>query len=119
MQQVVEKYGVDQKKGDYRGRLDAVGPSSLKLQSVTFGYIKNYSDKGCFISLGRDFDVRVDKSELSDRYIPNKQQVFTPNKIVLCRLIHSKSVVNGKQTLTQIDVSLRESVVKYGYPLND
>ena len=45
--------------------------------------------------------------------------MFTPNKIVLCRLIHSKSVVNGKQTLTQIDASLRESVVKYGYPLND
>ena len=62
MQQVVQRYGGDQKRGDYRGRLDAVGPSALKLQSVVFGYIKNFSDKGCFISLGRDFDVRVDKS---------------------------------------------------------
>ena len=89
------------------------------MQLVLHLYIKNYSDKGCFVSLGREFDIRVDKSELSDRYIPNREQVFIKNKIVLCRLINSRSIVHPKQTILQMDGSLRESVVKFGYPLND
>lgn len=84
-----------------------MGPSGLKNDSVVFGFIKNYSDRGCFISLGRDFDVRVDKSELSDRYIPNKEQVFTPNRIVLVRLINSKTITGKKQNIVQFDASLR------------
>ena len=56
---------------------------------------------------------------MSDHYIQNKEQVFTPNKVVLCRLINSKTIVKGKESSVRIDGSLRESVVKYGYPLND
>lgn len=62
--------------------------------------------------------MRVDKSELSDHFIPNKEHIFIPNKLVLCRLINSK-VATNHQNMVQIDASLRESVVKFGYPLND
>ncbi len=94
MKQVAEHYSDDEKRGDFRARIEAVGPSALKLETVVFGYIKNYSDKGCFISLSRNFDVRVDKSELSDHFITNKEQVFVPNKLVLCRLINSRMISN-------------------------
>lgn len=37
---------------------------------------------------------------------------------MLCRLINSKSKANDQNSI-QFDGSLRESVVKHGYPLND
>lgn len=118
MKDVVQHYGEDEKRGDYRARIEAVGPSALKLETVVFGYIKTLSDKGCFISLSRHFDVRVERSEYSDHFLAHPEQVFTPNKLVLCRLINIKSR-NGESASFQIDASLRESVVKFGYPLND
>lgn len=68
--------------------------------------------------MSRNFDVRVERSELSDHFIGHPEQIYTANKIVLCRLINSKSK-NGDSNNLQIDASLRESVVKFGYPLND
>jgi rRNA biogenesis protein RRP5 len=118
MKDVVQHYAQDEKRGDYRARIEAVGPSALKLDTVAFGYIKTLSDKGCFISLSRHFDVRVERSELSDHLITHPEQVFTANKLVLFRLINIKTK-NGDTSKYQMDASLRESVVKYGYPLND
>lgn len=118
MKEVVQHYGKDEKRGDFRARIEAVGPSALKLETVAFGYVKTLSDKGCFISLSRNFDVRVERSEFSDEYLPHPEQVFTPNKLVLLRLISVKER-HGENAKYQIDASLRESVVKYGYPLND
>ena len=72
MQEVLKFYGADEKRGDYRARIEAVGPAGLKLETVAFGYIKTFSDKGCFISLSRNFEVRVDRSELSDHFLDGK-----------------------------------------------
>lgn len=119
MKQITELYSKYEHQGDFRARIEAIGPSALKMETVVFGYIKNYSDRGCFISLSRNFDVRVDRAELSDQYIEHKEHVFVPNKLVLCRLINARNVTSGKNNTVQIDASLRESVVKYGYPLND
>ena len=115
MKEIVNMYSAFERNGDYRARIEAVGPAALKLETVVFGYIRGIGDKGCFVSLSRNFSIRVDKSELSDQHITNKEQVFVPNKLVLCRLINSKE----KDNSVQFDGSLRESVVKYGYPLND
>lgn len=62
MKEVVQHYAKDEKRGDFRARIEAVGPSALKLETVAFGYVKTLSDKGCFISLSRNFDVRVERS---------------------------------------------------------
>jgi len=59
MQEVIKHYGADEKRGDYRARIEAVGPAALKLETVAFGYINSFSDKGCFISVSRYFNVRV------------------------------------------------------------
>lgn len=85
---------------------------------VCFGYIKTCLEAGCFISLSHNYEVRVDKSELSDIYIKDKEKEFKNNKLVLCRLISSK-VKNNTPNVVLYDASLRESVIKYGYPLND
>lgn len=71
MKDVVQYYSEDEKRGDYRARLEATGPGALKLDTVAFGYIKNLNDKGCFISLSRNFDVRVERSEYSDLFLPH------------------------------------------------
>jgi transcriptional accessory protein Tex/SPT6 len=118
MKDVVQHYSDDEKRGDYRARIEATGPSALKLETVAFGYVKNFSDKGCFISLSRHFDIRVERSELSDSFLSHPDQIFTPNRLVLCRLINAKAK-NGQANSYQVDASLRESVVKFGYPLND
>jgi rRNA biogenesis protein RRP5 len=118
MKDVVQYYGEDEKRGDYRARIEAAGPAALKLETVAFGYIKTLSDKGCFISLSRNFDVRIERSEYSDHFLAHPEHLFTPNKLVLCRLINIKSKT-GDTGKFQIDASLRESVVKFGYPLND
>lgn len=68
--------------------------------------------------MARNFDVRVERSELSDHYLPNPEHIFTLNKLVLLRLISVKTK-NGDTSKYQVDASLRESVVKFGYPLND
>lgn len=118
MQEILKRYGDDEKKGDYRCRIDTIGSASLKLDTVAFGYVKNYTEKGCFISLSRNFEARVELSELSDTLIADKAKIFSGNKIVLCRLINSK-VKQGEKNTLQFDTSLRESVVRRGYPLND
>lgn len=41
MQEVLKNHGEDQQKGDFRARIEAIGPSSLKIDTVAFGYIKN------------------------------------------------------------------------------
>jgi ribosomal protein S1 len=43
-----------------------MGSSALKEDTVLFGYVKNYTEKGCFVSVSNDFDVRIEISELSD-----------------------------------------------------
>lgn len=88
------------------------------MDTVAFGYIKTLNDKGCFISLSRNFDLRVERSEYSDLFLPHPEHSLTPNKLVLCRVINIKGK-QGDASRVQADASLRESVVKLGYPLND
>lgn len=70
------------------------------------------------MSLSHNYDVRVERCELSDLHIKDREKQFKTNKLVLCRLISSK-VKNNQPNVVLFDASLRESVVKYGYPLND
>ncbi len=55
---------------------------------------------------------------MSDIHIKDKEKEFKTNRLVLCRLISSK-IKNNQPNVVLFDASLRESVVKFGYPLND
>jgi len=46
-------------RGDYRNRILTIGSSGLKEDMVVFGYIKAFSEKGCFVSLTSDYSVRI------------------------------------------------------------
>lgn len=85
---------------------------------ICFGYIKTTSEKGCFVSLAYNYQVRVERCELSDSHINDKEKQFKSNKLVLLRLISSKVKTNEPNKFF-FDASLRESVIKYGYPIND
>lgn len=54
-----EKYSEQELRGDYRNRILTVGSAGLKEDMVLFGYVKSFTEKGCFISITNDFDVRV------------------------------------------------------------
>ena len=52
-------YKEEENKGDYRNRILTVGSAGLKEDMVVFGYIKAFSEKGCFVSLTSDYSVRI------------------------------------------------------------
>lgn len=54
-----EKYQADELRGDFRNRLLTVGSAGLKENMVLFGYVKSFTEKGCFVSISNDFEVRV------------------------------------------------------------
>ena len=78
---------------------------------IFIGYVNQTNDKGCFIKIGENTTVRAALNELSDSYISKPTAVFHHNKIVLGRITQIKD--NCK-----IEVSLRESIIKYGYNLD-
>lgn len=83
-----------------------------------FGYVKNFSEKGCFVSVANDFEARIEMSELTDQYMTDKSKHYPLNKLMLIRLI-SEKVKPNDPSKHLFDASARESVVKVGYPLND
>lgn len=86
---------------------------------IIFGYIKTFNEKGCFVSVSNDYEVRIEHSELSDSPISgDKSKYFPPNRLMLCRLISEKIKPNDP-TKHLFDASARQSVVKLGYPLSD
>ncbi|EAR99985.1 S1 RNA-binding domain protein (macronuclear) [Tetrahymena thermophila SB210] len=108
-----KKYFSDSEKiGDLRNRIIKLGPGSIKVGMVFVGYINQTNDKGCFIKIGQDTVVRASLNELSDEHIAKPQTHFYQNKLVVGRIIQIKE--DGK-----IEASLRESVIKYGYSMDD
>lgn len=79
---------------------------------VFVGYINQTNDKGCFIKIGQDTVVRCGQNELSDEHIAKPANHFYKNKLVVGRIIQIKE--DGK-----IDASLRESVIKHGFSMDE
>ena len=113
-----EKYSAEEQRGDYRNRIMTVSSAGLKEDMVMFGYVKNFSEKGCFVSISNDFEARIEMSELTDQYLPDKSKHYPMNKLMLVRLI-SEKVRPNDPSKHLFDASSRESIVKTGYPLND
>ena len=97
-------------QGDLRCRILKLGVSSLKTGMIFLGYVHQTNDKGCFIKLSADTFARAKLSELSDENITNFELKFYRNRLVIGRILN---ILPDQK----IEVSLRESVVKYGFPL--
>lgn len=73
--------------------------------SLWHRFVKSCSEKGCFVSLGRNIDGRVLLSRLSDKYVASPAKTFPPGKLVQGIVLE---VDANKHT---IELSLRKSDV--------
>lgn len=78
---------------------------------IVIGYVNETNNNGCFVKIAQDLAVRAQLNELSDGYVAEPKSQFYKNKLVIARIIKIKE--DGK-----IDISLRESVIKFGYSLS-
>ena len=100
-------------QGDLRSRIHKLGVTSLKPGMIFLGYVHQTNDKGCFIKIDRNTTARAKLTELTDENINDTTSYelkFYKNRLVLGRIIN---ILPDQK----IEVSIRESVVKYGFPL--
>ena len=110
---------LNKSKIDLRNKLYKYGAQSiLEKNQVVIGYVTSSSEKGIFIKLAKDCSVRANMNEISDHrsFAPHKQ--INENQLVLVRIISINGDKENKDsTKVKINVSLRESVIKYNLTL--
>ncbi|KAJ1886081.1 rRNA biogenesis protein rrp5, partial [Kickxella alabastrina] len=72
---------------------------------IVRGFIKQTSDIGCFIVIGRNMSGRAIISELSDEYVRDIKAAFPPGKFV------TAAVIDSNHSANKISLSLRASRV--------
>lgn len=100
-----------EKIGDLRNRIFKLGSVSLKTGMIVMGYVNQTNEKGCFIKIGLNTIARARISEISDHIIDDPSFIYYPNRLIIARI--TNILPDNK-----IDISLKESVVKYGFSLN-
>lgn len=79
--------------------------SQPKVGDLVQGYIRNISEKGCFIDLDRKTYARVKIADLSDSFIKDWKTEFPPGMLVTGKILH---VDEEKH---QVEMSLKKSAV--------
>ncbi|KAH9270947.1 hypothetical protein BASA83_006903 [Batrachochytrium salamandrivorans] len=82
--------------------------ASLKQGDVTSGYIRDISEKGCFVSLSSDIHARVKMSELSDEFVVDWKSAFKPGMLVQGKVL---GIDVGKR---QVELSFKRSLLSGG-----
>ena len=92
----------------------AAGSAGLNVGNVLFGYVKNFSKMGNFVSISRDFDIKLDRHELSDDSSKETDNnVFKPNSLILVKLVSEMHKQNAKNSLSRLfGASARKSVIE-------
>lgn len=101
-------------QGDLRNRVLKLGQNSLKEGMLFLGYVHQTNSNGCFIKIAKDVVARAKLNELCENITEEKTRLevlFCKNRLVIGRIL---AILPDNK----IEVSLRESVVKYGFPLN-
>jgi rRNA biogenesis protein RRP5 len=79
------------KEGEAR-QAEVSAVSELAPGQVVYGYVRNCSQKGCFVSLGRGVDARVLLSNLSDTFVPAPAAAYPavrPSFALICAHLRS------------------------------
>ena len=89
---------------------EIVDPEYSKIQDISSdavvqGYIRNVSENGCFVSLGRNLTARVKIAELSDSFIKDWKTAFSAGQLVRGR------IMSVDPSSSRIEMSLKQSVV--------
>ena len=77
----------------------------LKEGDVVHGYIRDISEKGCFVDLGHNMVARIKICDLSDAFVANWKSEFNPGDLV------KGKVMSIDETKNQIQMSLKISDV--------
>ncbi|KAJ9604475.1 rRNA biogenesis protein rrp5 [Cladophialophora chaetospira] len=83
--------------------------SQVVVNDIVRGFIKNVSDKGIFVALGRSVTSYVRVSNLSDSYIKEWKDSFQRDQLVKGRIIMVDEAAGN------IQMSLKESALKSDY----
>ena len=109
-----------EKTGDYRNKIFKFGASLvLENNQIVLGYVTSSTEKGVFIKIGKDTVVRAGLKELSDEKTTQPNLLFKQDELVICRItsIYKKDHQNENEKQFKVNVSLRESVIKYNLSL--
>ena len=112
-----QQYDYINEKADLRTKIIKFGTEWLQPGMIGLGYISNINDKGCFIKVSYKLTVRASLRELTDVEIVNPVAIYKQNDLVLFRVISIVESQKGQELYKQkyVNVSLRESIVKFGF----
>ncbi|XP_057768681.1 rRNA biogenesis protein RRP5 isoform X2 [Salvia miltiorrhiza] len=82
-------------------RVDTI--TDLHPDMAVQGYVKNVSQKGCFIMLSRNIDARILISNLSDNFVENPEKDFSVGELV------TGKVLSVEPLSKRVEVTLRTS----------
>ncbi|EFJ05128.1 hypothetical protein SELMODRAFT_431822 [Selaginella moellendorffii] len=61
-------------------------PASLFTEGQ-FGFVKNVTEKGCFVVLAPSLEARIQLKNLSNSFVQNPAEMFPPGKVILGRIL--------------------------------
>ncbi|KAF4626997.1 hypothetical protein G7Y89_g11155 [Cudoniella acicularis] len=83
--------------------------SQIKVNDIVRGFVKNVTDKGLFVNLGKNITAYVRVSDLSDSYIKDWQSQFEVDQLVKGKIIAVDPLLN------HIQMSLKSSIMDKDY----
>ena len=113
--QFLNKFNDFEKHCDFRNKIMKLkAVNTIEQNLVCVGYVVNSSEKGVFIKISRDTTVRAGLRELTDEKTTKPFLLYKPEQLVILRVL---SFFKNTEKIEKINVSLRESVVKYNLTL--
>ena len=117
-----KNFEIFERIGDFRNKIYKYGVDQvIESNTVAIGYITSSSEKGVFIKLAWNVIVRAALRELTDEKTTKPFLLFKPDSLIICRVISiyrpNNKENSDSNTQMNVNVSLRESVVKYNLTL--
>ncbi|CCH45514.1 rRNA biogenesis protein [Wickerhamomyces ciferrii] len=106
-----KKLNVSLRSNDAKDKLISKS-DDLKRGDVVHGFVKNISDKGLFISLGRTVTGYVKVSDVSDSFIKAWKKYYKPHQQVIGKIINADTEGNVTLTLKESEVNGELNILK-------
>ncbi|KAH3669200.1 hypothetical protein WICMUC_005039 [Wickerhamomyces mucosus] len=85
----------------------------LERGDVVKGFIKNITDKGLFIALGRVVTAYVKVSDLSDSYLKEWKKYYKPHQFVIGKVVNAKDSEHITLTLKESEINGDLRILKH------
>ncbi|EFJ05489.1 hypothetical protein SELMODRAFT_431529 [Selaginella moellendorffii] len=74
-------------RGTVRKVLDLKRPGRGKMGLELSGFVKNVTEKGCFVVLAPSLEARIQLKNLSNSFVQNPAEMFPPGKVISGRIL--------------------------------